>query len=168
MQWYIAKVKIEELWASKGFVQVEKVDTIDDLGSYLSSYLTNLENGKKNSRLHLYPTNINIYRYSRNCKKPKVIKNEKFLNALNYLKSHWNLEALPRPIYQETTYLMTDDNFEIAIAKIKIHKLKNKNTTFNLTDYIDEDRPLNCEYTRSPEFRLKQLFKSSPKLLTVT
>lgn len=168
VQWYIPKNKIEELWAKKGFVKVEKIDTIDDIGSYLSTYLTNLKQGKKNSRLHLYPNGINIYRYSRNCQKPKIIKNETFLNALEYLKKYWNLEVLPEPIYAYTTFLSTDDNYEIAIAKIKIHKLKNKNSTLNFSDYIDEDRPLNCDYIRSPEFKLKQLLKSQPKLLTVT
>lgn len=151
-----------------GFVKVEKIDTIDDLGSYLSSYLTNLKSGKKNSRLHLYPSGINIYRCSRNCKKPKIIKNETFFNAINYLKKQWNLEVLPEPIYAYTTFLSTDDDYEIAIARIKIHKLKNKNTTLNFNDYIDEDRPLNCNYIQSPEFKIKQLLKSKPKLLTVT
>lgn len=167
-QWYIPKTKIEELWARKGFVKVEKIETIDDLGTYLSSYLTNLEKGKKNSRLNLYPNGINIYRYSRNCKKPTVIKNETFLNALNYLKNHWDIEALPKPIYSYTTFLATDDGYEIAVAKIKIHKLKNKNKVLRLDDYIDNERSLNCDYVRTAEYQLKQLLKNNQNLLTVT
>lgn len=39
---YIPKNELAEMWG-QGFVDIEKMDGVDDLGTYLSSYLTNLD-----------------------------------------------------------------------------------------------------------------------------
>ena len=86
---------IESLW-EQGFVSVKRLQKdVNNLGAYLTSYLTDIEipdvsenenigeiklveeDGKevskrivKGARLHFYPPNFNFYRCSRNCKKP--------------------------------------------------------------------------------------------------
>jgi len=63
---------IGELWGH-GFTKTKRLNGVDNVGAYLSAYLTDLfdEKGKKKgARLYLYPVGINIYRCSRNCKRP--------------------------------------------------------------------------------------------------
>jgi hypothetical protein len=74
---------IENLWGH-GFVKIQRLDNIDNVGAYLSAYLTDLEVAendafdkeiggkkfKKGSRLHMYPVGVNIYRSSKGIKKP--------------------------------------------------------------------------------------------------
>ena len=94
---YIESSVIAEIWRH-GFVSIKKIrGDVDDLGSYLTAYLTDLaiseenfsldmvgktatfKNGKailKGERLKLIPTGINIYRVSRGIKRPTVFKIE--------------------------------------------------------------------------------------------
>lgn len=79
---------IAKLW-SHGFTKFQTVTDIDNLGAYLSAYLTNLETDDteeqtekkyiKGGRLKLYPQGMNIYRTSRGIKKPieKRLTNER-------------------------------------------------------------------------------------------
>lgn len=64
---------ISELWG-QGFTKTQRLRGVDNVGAYLSSYLTDLidEKGrkKKGARLYLYPSGVNIYRCSRNCRRP--------------------------------------------------------------------------------------------------
>lgn len=60
------------LWG-KGITYNTSLDNIDNVGAYLSSYLSNTKE-KKGARLFLYPQNMRIMRCSRNCKKPEIIK----------------------------------------------------------------------------------------------
>lgn len=170
VQWYIPKIDIEKMWAFKGFVKVLKIDTIDDIGAYLTTYLTNLKNGKKNSRLHLYPSGFNIFRYSRNCQKPTIIKNDVFVKAYRFLKNKWNLDIIPAPTITNTKTFSTEDGFEITIAKIIINKKRNTNTKFEIEDYIDKSAE---HYRKIPtllEFKLRNFLSwtKSTDLLTVT
>lgn len=93
---YIANKEFRELWGH-GFVTIKKLDNVDNVGAYLTAYLGDMEldeiqgnidgkqckivevdeNGKKvkkaivkGARLDLYPSNFNMLRYSRGCKKP--------------------------------------------------------------------------------------------------
>ena len=99
---YIPNKTLAEKWG-KGFVQIKKVkENCDNIGAYLSPYLTDLEidpttpnfdelKGKsikevetdedgekktkkfiKGGRLYLYPPGMQIYRHSRGVKKPTV------------------------------------------------------------------------------------------------
>lgn len=71
---FIENEEIANLWGH-GFTKTERLRGVDNVGAYLSAYLTDLmdEQGrkKKGARLYLYPAGINIYRCSRNCKRPK-------------------------------------------------------------------------------------------------
>lgn len=70
---YIDNSVIAELW-NQGFCKTQRLSGVDNVGAYLSAYLTDIidEKGskKKGARLYLYPAGINLYRCSRNCLKP--------------------------------------------------------------------------------------------------
>lgn len=70
---FIDNSVIADIWG-QGFCKTQRLDGVDNVGAYLSAYLTNIidEQGKKKKgeRLYLYPAGVNIYRYSRNCNKP--------------------------------------------------------------------------------------------------
>ena len=94
---FIPNKKLFELWQENGWVVIRKLDNIDNVGAYLTSYMTDIpfEEWKggdvrgvvpklvktanneskmvlKGQRLSLYPTNMNIYRCSRGIKQPEV------------------------------------------------------------------------------------------------
>lgn len=87
---FIKNEIIEKMWG-QGFVNVQSTYGIDNIGAYLTAYLTDIEindddvnnknivekevNGKKKKfikggRLHLYPAGMNYYRHSRNVNQP--------------------------------------------------------------------------------------------------
>jgi len=93
---YVPNDKILELW-EHGFTKTKKINSqnVDNIGAYLTAYLTDIEvpldaqNGEikevlesgekvskkfiKGGRLNLYPSGMNFYRCSRNCKSPDRI-----------------------------------------------------------------------------------------------
>ena len=64
---------ISELWGH-GFTKTKRLNVVDNVGAYLTAYLIDLVDDegrkKKGARLYLYPAGVNIYRCSRNCRKP--------------------------------------------------------------------------------------------------
>ena len=95
---YMDNKTVAEMW-KQGFVKVKKLDSVDNVGAYLTAYLGDIElnsdtqkkyngivketqvdeDGKKlnkrfikGARLSMYPPKFNIFRYSRNCKKPEI------------------------------------------------------------------------------------------------
>jgi len=84
---YIPNSEIETLW-SHGFTKTERLNSVDNVGAYLSAYLTDFidDSGKKYKglRLYMYPAGMNIYRYSRNCVKPEIFKIN-YSTAKNFL-----------------------------------------------------------------------------------
>jgi hypothetical protein len=72
---YIPNEEIAKLWGY-GFTKTKRVECVDNIGAYLSAYLTNLEDGGKAARLYLYPSGVNIYRTSRGIKKPHIINGD--------------------------------------------------------------------------------------------
>jgi len=72
---YIPNEEIAKLWGY-GFTKTKRIESVDNIGAYLSAYLTNLEDGGKGARLYLYPSGVNIYRTSRGIKKPHIIKGD--------------------------------------------------------------------------------------------
>jgi len=69
---YIANETLSKLWGN-GFVSVKSLHDVDNIGAYLSAYLTNIDNNKegKGLRLYMYPVGVNIYRCSRGIKHPE-------------------------------------------------------------------------------------------------
>lgn len=101
---FIANNELAGIWGH-GFVNVRRIEEIDNLGAYLTAYLSDVEVTKENifnsrfenheivekevgeetkafvkgGRLHMYPSGMNIYRNSRGIKHPerKVMKYKK-------------------------------------------------------------------------------------------
>lgn len=70
---YIENSELNKIW-SHGFVKVNRLKDIDNIGAYVSAYLINIKDGektKKGARLYLYPPNHQLYRFSKGIKKPK-------------------------------------------------------------------------------------------------
>lgn len=97
---FIPNDVLRKLWGH-GFVSVKALDKVDNVGAYLTSYLSDMpledyvgqakgdikevertdENGNKvtkkyikGARLKMYPAGMHIFRWSRNCVKPTVTK----------------------------------------------------------------------------------------------
>ena len=92
---FIPNKELRKLWG-QGFVKINKLDNVDNVGAYLTAYLGNMSleecqeqdvsfqpknllvkeiEGKskyiiKGGRLSMYPTNMNLYRCSKGIKKP--------------------------------------------------------------------------------------------------
>lgn len=92
---YLDNQRIATAW-KQGFVTIQAVDNVDDLGAYLVAYLTDVEiteatptldntkiktltdeyglakRYKKGARLFMYPRGMHIFRHSSNCTIPQV------------------------------------------------------------------------------------------------
>jgi len=70
-----------------GYTYLTVLNNVDNVGAYLSAYLTNTSD-KKGARLYLYPQNMNIFRCSRNCKRPfkEKLHYTKFFEKYNNLR----------------------------------------------------------------------------------
>ncbi len=91
---FIANSELERIWGH-GFTKINALDSVDNVGLYLTAYLTDVsldeaietdipvhdnskstvKNGKKyikGARLSMYPANCRLYRTSRGIKKPEV------------------------------------------------------------------------------------------------
>lgn len=70
---YIENSKLNEIWTF-GFVKVNRLKDIDNIGAYVSAYLINIKDGektKKGARLYLYPVGHQLYRFSKGIIKPQ-------------------------------------------------------------------------------------------------
>lgn len=86
---FVPNEELAECWG-QGFVKVKAVKDCDNLGAYLSAYLSDAEVGSgeacttekkcsdgttkrilKGGRLHMYPKGMQIYRHSRGIRKPE-------------------------------------------------------------------------------------------------
>lgn len=111
---FIPNEDLAKMWR-KGFVTIKKLESVDNVGAYLTAYLGDMElpedekievpkerlkeveieeDGKKKTkrfikgaRLYMYPTGFNIYRYSRGCKKPEITR-EAYSEARKKVCSH--------------------------------------------------------------------------------
>ena len=82
----VDKQLINGIWPHGYIIDVEPLDHVDNVGAYLTAYLSNVptEDGangaavgkavKKGGRLNMYPRGMHVFRASRNCEKPKQIK----------------------------------------------------------------------------------------------
>lgn len=100
---YIPNAKMEELWG-QGFTKTQSLTKVDNVGAYLSAYLSNIpvsddvegenvveKNGKKyvkGARLHFYPRNTRLIRHSKGIITPTIIKNMPLSRAMEYVDGH--------------------------------------------------------------------------------
>lgn len=120
---FIPWEEIEEMW-SEGFVKVKGLKDIDNIGAYLTAYLSNVEisddkeaeDGQevlikevegvtkkfiKGGRLHYYPPGMNLFRTSRNIKRPR-----EYLTTYEEAKSANNLG---KAVYTQKIEVDKDD-----------------------------------------------------------
>ena len=70
---YISNKKVCKLWGH-GYTKTQRVRNLRDVGVYLTSYLSNIKDGKgtkKGARLALYPVGFRFTRWSRSCALPE-------------------------------------------------------------------------------------------------
>lgn len=128
---YIKNKDLADLWGH-GFVQVKSLKDVDNIGAYLSAYLTDIELNDSNiiaaaknkmeiktvavegvskkyikgGRLHLYPSGMNLYRKSKGIKFPdrQRMKHKNVKKIVGSAKPHY-----------EKTYIVENDDFENTI-----------------------------------------------------
>ena len=108
---YIKNSELNKIWGY-GFVKVNRLKDIDNIGAYVSAYLTNIKEGeetKKGARLHLYPSGHQLYRYSKGIKKPSSVYGS-YSDAKKEVGSH-------KPTYKTTFKISSDDGFSNIIHK---------------------------------------------------
>lgn len=115
---YIDNSVISELWG-QGFCKTQRLNNVDDVGAYLSAYLTDLMdekgNKKKGARLHLYPAGINIYRCSRNCRKP-----------VEEFKRYGEIEYKDCKTYEVVYQVLDEDGKHCNYIKKEFYNLRRK------------------------------------------
>lgn len=107
---YIENSNLNEIWGF-GFVKVNRLKDIDNIGAYVSAYLTNIKDGektKKGARLHLYPVGHQLYRYSKGIIKP-------INNFIPYKEAKNNVSS-DQLTYKKTIKIITDDGFTNTIT----------------------------------------------------
>jgi hypothetical protein len=145
---YIANTELAEIWGH-GFVNVRSIKSVDNIGAYLTAYLTDLAidygssadiekamithgdkavyktvdgNEKaiiKGERIHLYPSGIKIYRTSRGIKMPER-------KRMRYEKAK-KIVGHAEPIF-EKTYDVKNDVFDsqMTIEQYNLKRIKSQ------------------------------------------
>lgn len=108
---YIKNSKLNEIW-SNGFVKVNRLKDVDNIGAYVSAYLTNIKDGeetKKGARLYFYPAGHQLYRCSKGIIKPKS-------EYLHYYEVKRKIGSA-QPTFTNTVSVVTDNGFSNIIHK---------------------------------------------------
>lgn len=115
--------QLADLWGH-GFIKIKSLKGVDNIGAYLSAYLADVElepntvlkDGQevvekivdgtskrfiKGGRLHLYPAGMNIFRTSRNVKRPK-----EYLTTYEKAKKE---NGLATPVYSQKIEVDSED-----------------------------------------------------------
>lgn len=121
---YISYQEFEEIWGL-GMCRIERLKNIDNIGAYLSAYLTNAEISDtdskekkyiKGSRLWLYPKGVRIYRKSKGIQYPRRIK-------MSYQSAREMIGIEP---HYTKTYKIENDNFENVVIFEQYNKKRGK------------------------------------------
>lgn len=105
----ISNKLLNELWG-EGFVKVNRLKDIDNVGAYVSAYLINIKDGeetKKGARLNLYPVGHHIYRNSRGIIKPEIIQTT-YKEAVKEI-------SFRDLVYEETIQIETEEGYKNII-----------------------------------------------------
>jgi hypothetical protein len=117
---FVKNKDLREIWGF-GFVKIKALKDVDNIGAYLSAYLTDVElsegsetvectkkivDGKekkfvKGGRLHMYPPGMNIYRKSKGIVEPERLE-MKFKDAKKIVGSR-------EPHYQKSYHIENED-----------------------------------------------------------
>lgn len=133
---YIPNAELRECWG-QGFVRVEGVTDVDNLGAYLSAYLADVQVAdgegveklqrdgttkavKKGARLSLYPRSMQIYRCSRGVKKPDVFWVEDRKTYLDYEE----IVSKHKPVYERVSEFTDDEGRRHRVIKTQYNLLR--------------------------------------------
>lgn len=108
---YIKNSLLNQIWGN-GFVKVNRLQDVDNIGAYVSAYLTNIKDGeetKKGARLYLYPAGHQLYRCSKGILKPTS-------EYLPYYEAKKKVSSL-KPTFSNTVSVVTDYGFSNIIHK---------------------------------------------------
>ena len=141
---FISNDELREIWGH-GFVNIQRVKDVDNLGAYLSAYLGNLSldeanitevvdkkceviecdvNGQskkfvKGGRLPLYPAGMNIYRCSRGIRRP-----EKYKTTYKAVKDEMSLYC---KTYSSAFQIENEEaDFKSIVITEEYNKVRNK------------------------------------------
>lgn len=106
---YIENVVLSKIWGH-GFVKVNRLNDIDNIGAYVSAYLIDIKEGectKKGARLHLYPPQHKLYRFSKGIKIPES-------EYITYSEAKKRIGS-GKPTYKNTIFIQSDNGFENTI-----------------------------------------------------
>jgi hypothetical protein len=154
---YLKNEDVRAMWG-QGFVKVQALKGVDDIGAYLSAYLSDVElneesakiaveegrsvetkiiNGEekrfvKGGRLHMYPPGMNIVRKSKGMKYPPRIdmKFEDIKKIVGSAKPHY-----------EKSYEIEKDDFKNTISYIQ-YNLKRKQIEHGKNDKDENDNKI--------------------------
>lgn len=117
---YISNDDLNRIWRH-GFVKINRLKDVDNVGAYVSAYLINIKDGektKKGARLHLYPVNHKLYRFSRGIKKPEIVymPYKEAVKELNSKDLTW----------KNTLHIETETGFENTIHREFYNSKKKK------------------------------------------
>ena len=90
---FIPNKKMRAIW-KKGFTKTQSCMNIHDIGSYLTSYLTNLKEGartKKGQRLNMYPAGFRFLRSSKNVERTKISRWYGDISRVDFNPLEYNL-----------------------------------------------------------------------------
>lgn len=106
---YISNAKLNEIW-SHGFVKVNRLKDIDNIGAYVSAYLIDIKDGeitKKGARLSLYPPQHKLYRFSKGINVP-VSEYISYTDAKKKISSD-------KLTFENTIFIETSEGFKNTI-----------------------------------------------------
>ena len=137
---YLSNNKVREMWGQGKIVSTKSLKDIDNIGAYLSAYLTDIEltdqvaidvlaadgsvtlkevEGKKyikGGRLHMYPSGMNLYRKSKGMESP--VEEEMSYSRVK------KIVGAATPNYQKSITI-SDDEFEVT-HQYETYNLKRK------------------------------------------
>lgn len=126
----VNKKLIVQLWQHGIIIDVENLRECDNVGAYLTAYLSNTPedaqaNGvevgkavKKGNRLHMYPRGMHVYRASRNCEKPVKLKIAPISDEMRAIytvaseRYSASVDVFAEDINSATTYLLNSLNHQ--------------------------------------------------------
>lgn len=145
---YISNIRLAKLWGH-GDTKTERLKDVTNMGAYYVAYFTDVEKGKKGSRLHMYPTSFKIFRTSRNIIRP-VVEEDVYKNIVKeYGKpTYSNSIAIERDnqVMNISTTEQFTKNSSISIKNKAIEDYENKKKRI-LDEYEKKKEKLIEEYT---------------------
>lgn len=146
---FVSNAQIAKLWGH-GFTKTKACRAIADLGNYLTAYLTKMD-GKKGSRLGLYPARFRFLRWSKGLKEPSVKKyvgtaSEEIQGFVKVSERtfHKEIDGLPEPLeitIQEFCEASAYERYRKEKFR-KSQRFKGQNLQCRSANYRDCDNPV--------------------------